>query len=151
MGAQAVSTWATRSASDTNAYWVSVCWSGELGLFCAVSGGGTSNRVMTSPDGITWSNQTASDTSSIWQSVCWSAFPPAAASRSSFRTLEQNSRAVRRLPSPEKSTASETCRETITVLLCLYSFYFLINSHKAYIGRREGPIRRRFFSKQERL
>jgi hypothetical protein len=38
--------WATRNQAQTNT-WSSICWSPELGLFCAVSFDGT-NRVMTS-------------------------------------------------------------------------------------------------------
>lgn len=57
------------SAGENNA-WLSVCWSPELAIFCAVSQDGT-NRVMTSPDGITWTARTAS-AASTWSSVIWS-------------------------------------------------------------------------------
>ena len=51
-------TWSLRTqASSDN--WRSVCWSYDLGLFCAVSSTGTGNRVMTSPDGITWTSRTS--------------------------------------------------------------------------------------------
>ncbi|HMO30873.1 hypothetical protein, partial [Enterovirga sp.] len=52
--------------------WVSVCWSAELGLFCAVATTGTGNRVMTSPDGINWTIGT-SGADNTWSSGCWSA------------------------------------------------------------------------------
>jgi hypothetical protein len=74
LAVRAVSTWTTRtSASDIN--WYSVCWSPELGLFCAVAGGGSGpgdlSTVMTSPDGINWTIRT-SPVDNYWRSVCWS-------------------------------------------------------------------------------
>lgn len=54
---------------ETNHY-EDICWSPELGLFCAVSYDGT-HQVMTSPDGKTFTGRTASS-SAIWTSVCWS-------------------------------------------------------------------------------
>ena len=58
--------------------WDSVCWSPELGLFCAVTGayngvgGGLQNYdVMTSPDGATWTYQIA-PADNYWEDVCWS-------------------------------------------------------------------------------
>jgi hypothetical protein len=57
------------SAADNN--WLGICWSPELGLFCAVADSGTGNRVMTSPDGITWTTRTSAADNS-WRSVCWS-------------------------------------------------------------------------------
>ncbi len=57
------------SAADND--WLSVCWSPELGLFCAVAYSGTGNRVMTSPDGITWTIRTSA-ADNDWYSVCWS-------------------------------------------------------------------------------
>jgi hypothetical protein len=36
---------------------MSVCWSPELGIFCAVSDDGSTNGVMTSPNGIDWTSQ----------------------------------------------------------------------------------------------
>ena len=65
-----VSNWTIRaSAADNN--WQSICWSSELGLFCAVATSGTGNRVMTSPDGINWTIR-ASAADNAWQSICWS-------------------------------------------------------------------------------
>ena len=58
------------SAADNT--WRTVCWSAELGLFCAVSDSGTGNRIMTSPDGITWTAR-VSPADNSWLSVCWSA------------------------------------------------------------------------------
>ena len=66
----AVTTWTRRNTgSDRN--WRSVCWSPELGLFCAVANTGTGNRVVTSPDGTTWTSQTT-PADNNWSSVCWS-------------------------------------------------------------------------------
>ena len=56
------------SAADNS--WFSVCWAPELGLFCAVASSGSSNRVMTSPDGITWTLRTSA-ADNQWRSVCW--------------------------------------------------------------------------------
>ena len=66
-------TWTLRSASNNSLDWTGVCWSPELGLFCAVSGNGTStgnDTVMTSDDGINWTTQLSSF--SVPQKVCWS-------------------------------------------------------------------------------
>jgi hypothetical protein len=69
LGNRAVTTWTTRTSAADNS-WRSVCWSSELGMFCAVASSGTGNRVMTSPDGITWTSRTSID--SQWEDVCWS-------------------------------------------------------------------------------
>lgn len=66
---QAVSTWTTRACAVPGNQWWSVCWAPELSLFCATGSVGTSNRVMTSPDGITWTSRTSNSNS--WVSVCW--------------------------------------------------------------------------------
>jgi len=51
--------------------WTSVCWSPELGIFCAVAASGTGNRAMTSTDGTTWKlRETPADND--WYSICWS-------------------------------------------------------------------------------
>ena len=42
-----VSNWQLRTSAADNS-WLSVCWSKELSLFCAVANTGTGNRVMTS-------------------------------------------------------------------------------------------------------
>ena len=57
-------------SSNTN-NWLSVCWSPELKLFCAVAYNGT-NRVMVSNNGINWSNATSGVIANPWISVCWS-------------------------------------------------------------------------------
>ena len=46
--------WTSRTA--TNASWVAVTWSSQLGIFAAV---GFSGVVMTSPDGINWTDRTS--------------------------------------------------------------------------------------------
>ncbi|HMO29742.1 DUF2793 domain-containing protein, partial [Enterovirga sp.] len=63
--------WTARTSAADNS-WYGVCWSAELGLFCAVATTGTGNRVMTSPDGITWTAR-ASSADNGWVAVCWSA------------------------------------------------------------------------------
>jgi hypothetical protein len=54
--------------------WMSVCWSPELRMFCAVSGGmsDSSAKIMTSTDGITWAKHTISIIGLMLYSVCWS-------------------------------------------------------------------------------
>ena len=65
-----VSSWRTQtSAMDLG--WFGVCWSPELGLFCAVAMTDSGKRVMTSPDGITWTSRTSA-ADNDWRSVCWS-------------------------------------------------------------------------------
>ncbi len=51
--------------------WMGLCWSPELGRFCAVAATGTGNRIMTSEDGVTWTQRTSAADQS-WMSVCWS-------------------------------------------------------------------------------
>ncbi len=63
---------ASASAADNS--WRSLCWSPELGRFCAVAITGTGNRVMTSPDGIAWTARpSAADRQ--WRSVAWAPEP----------------------------------------------------------------------------
>jgi len=52
----------------------SLCWSSQLKLIVAVSSTGTSNNVITSPDGITWTLRTNVPTNIVlgWYGVCWS-------------------------------------------------------------------------------
>lgn len=52
-----------------NVSWISLCWSPELRIFCAIAGSGT--IALTSPDGITWTQRTL-PTIGNWRSVCWS-------------------------------------------------------------------------------
>ena len=61
-----------RTAANAN-HWNDICWSPELGLFCAVAvtNAGDSASVMTSPDGITWSARKAAS-NNAWTSICWS-------------------------------------------------------------------------------
>jgi len=65
-----INNWTIRTSAVDND-WLSVCWSPELGLFCAVASTGTGNRVMTSPDGITWTIRTSA-ADNEWYFVCWS-------------------------------------------------------------------------------
>ena len=68
----AVSKWTSRASASDTINWATVCWSPELSLFVAVAGGGTGNRVMTSPDGITWTSRASANNTMGWNSVCWS-------------------------------------------------------------------------------
>ncbi len=63
-------TFTSTSINNSN-NWISSCWADTLNLFVAISNTGTSNRVMTSPDGITWTSQT-SPADYNWTSICWS-------------------------------------------------------------------------------
>ena len=70
-------TWTNRTLPAAT-YWSSVTWAPQLGLFCAVAGGGypnggsvTTSVAATSPDGITWTSRTLPAVRG-WTSVCWS-------------------------------------------------------------------------------
>jgi len=60
--------WTPRTA--TSKAYQSICWSPELGLFCAVVYSGTTMQGATSPDGVTWTNFTTPDGDG-WIAVCW--------------------------------------------------------------------------------
>ena len=65
-------TWTSRTNAVDNS-WTSVAWSKELRMFAAVSDSGTSSdRVMTSPNGITWTSQTSASGNN-WRGICWAA------------------------------------------------------------------------------
>jgi hypothetical protein len=67
-------TWNLSTSGVKNYYWSYVCWSAELGLFCAVANGSaSSNRIMVSRDGYNWSNATNGNGSYDYVQVCWSA------------------------------------------------------------------------------
>jgi len=68
-GVKAVSVWTQRTANVDTLNWENVCWVPELSLFVAVCSTGTTNRVMTSPDGITWTSKTTLNQAS--QAICW--------------------------------------------------------------------------------
>jgi hypothetical protein len=68
-GVKAVSKWTIKTASSVN-NWISVCWSPELTLFAAVSRNGTTQRVMTSHNGINWTSRNTPN--SVCNSICWS-------------------------------------------------------------------------------
>ena len=53
-----------------NINWYSICWSSELGLFCAMHHH-SSNKAVTSPDGIVWTERILPNNDS-WLSICWS-------------------------------------------------------------------------------
>ena len=70
-------TWTPRTAPAVKP-WTSVTWGGPAGQekFVAVSdgsaiGSSTTDRVMTSPDGITWTSRTTPSTDDWWSSVRW--------------------------------------------------------------------------------
>ena len=65
-------------AGGQNIWWQQVRWAPTLGLFCACSsgttgsGGGSTDRIATSPDGITWTIQTCPAVDRTWKGMCWS-------------------------------------------------------------------------------
>ena len=63
----------TQRTLPVSTWWRSICWSPELGLFCAVAtnSANSSNIAATSPDGINWTQRTL-PVSASWLSVCWS-------------------------------------------------------------------------------
>jgi hypothetical protein len=62
-------TWTARNTSSGANVLSAVCWSDELGLFCAVSSTASTTSAYTSPTGVTW---TARTTPSIaWNDVNW--------------------------------------------------------------------------------
>lgn len=63
--------WTASPAAEAN-NWTSVAWSPELNLFVAVSNIGSTNRVMTSPDGVTWTSRAGTGANDHWRSVVWS-------------------------------------------------------------------------------
>lgn len=71
-------TWTKRIAADTTNYWSCVEWASGLNKFVALSpginsgtdGGGTTTRIMTSPDGITWTGRTAPALAQ-WRDLAW--------------------------------------------------------------------------------
>ena len=67
-----VSSWTARASSNESCAWYDVCWSPELGIFCAVGDtSGTTSTIMTSPDGITWTTRTSANSTAL-KSICWS-------------------------------------------------------------------------------
>ena len=67
-GILATNSWTSRVLPSSQD-WQSVCWSPELGIFCAVAANAA--VAATSPDGITWT-QRVLPSSQTWVSVCWS-------------------------------------------------------------------------------
>lgn len=62
--------WDSRTPSANNP-WRALAWSEDLVQFAAVgNAGGTTDRVMTSPDGVTWTSHAA--VANGWWGVCWS-------------------------------------------------------------------------------
>jgi hypothetical protein len=62
--------WIFRTPAGASQNWRDVIWSPELGLFVAVTAQ-SSNRVMTSPDGIVWTARLAAEDNS-WLAITWS-------------------------------------------------------------------------------
>jgi hypothetical protein len=62
--------WSVSTPAADNS-WRGICWSAELGLFCAIASSGTGSRVMTSPDGATWTARTSA-ADNEWYGLCWS-------------------------------------------------------------------------------
>lgn len=86
--------WVAQSTPVDNTF-RDICWSPELGLFCAIADTGTiSTIVMTSPDGKTWTSQTAA-TTNAWRSICWSPY------RSLFVAVAESGTDNRVMTSPD--------------------------------------------------
>jgi hypothetical protein len=66
VGTNNANTWVTQSIPSNS--WRSICWSPELGLFCAVANG-AANNVLISSDAVSWSSI---GVSTPLLSVCWS-------------------------------------------------------------------------------
>ena len=63
--------WQSAVSGVLSNQWFSVCWSSELGIFCAVAqSGGGNNTVMTSSNGLQWRNSSNASGNS-WKSICW--------------------------------------------------------------------------------
>lgn len=61
--------WTAKPPLGVASEWTSVCWSAELGLFCAVNVAG---QAATSPDGITWTVQASAVAfGKRWKVVIW--------------------------------------------------------------------------------
>ena len=66
----AVGTWSLITTPNSNSFY-GVCWSPELGLFCAVApSGAPSTRIITSPDGVIWTSR-KDPVDNAWYAVCW--------------------------------------------------------------------------------
>ncbi len=59
--------WTLASAAAA-ASWDAICWSPQLGMFCAVALGG---NIMTSTNAINWTAQVTA-AAQQWQGICWS-------------------------------------------------------------------------------
>lgn len=65
----AAGTWTLRTTANDSLAWVSVDWSPELGLFCAISQSGQTH--MTSTNGTTWTARTGGPANAMWAMVRW--------------------------------------------------------------------------------
>lgn len=63
--------WSAINTGMPDSFWISICWSPELYLFCAVAVISSEYSIATSIDGLTW-NPIASHSGEQWNSVCWS-------------------------------------------------------------------------------
>ena len=61
-------TWTQRTLPGSRG-WTGVCWSPQLGLFCAIAG--NTNNFATSPNGITWTSRSVAAGIYPWSSICW--------------------------------------------------------------------------------
>ena len=61
--------WTSRTSAADN-YWQGIAWAPSLGLFAAVSGSGSGNRVMTSSDGVNWTSRTSAADNG-WTAIAW--------------------------------------------------------------------------------
>jgi hypothetical protein len=66
------STWTVRTTPSANT-WTGICWAPDINLFVAV---GSSNTIMTSPDGFNWTTRSgpSGTSTNAWWGVCWSPY-----------------------------------------------------------------------------
>lgn len=66
------STWTVRTTPSANT-WTGVCWTPDINLFVAV---GSSNTIMTSPDGFNWTTRSgpSGTSTNTWWGICWSSY-----------------------------------------------------------------------------
>lgn len=63
-------TWQDSDTPIASLDWGGICWASSLGLYVAVAGSGTGNRVATSPDGGQWTSRTSA-ADITWVDVAW--------------------------------------------------------------------------------
>ena len=87
--------WASATAANTN-YWMRVAWNGSV--FAAVALNGTTDSVMTSPDGVTWTERVSTPSGNQWVDIAW------AESISLFAAVANTGAGNRVMTSPDGTT-----------------------------------------------